>query len=404
VAEAGAGSVPAALRGMAWDHPRARDPLAAISAAWSKERGISMQWDARPLKDFEDQPLEELATAYDLVLMDYPFVGTAATSGLISPVNDWADERYLEDQAAHSVGPSYPSYTWGGKQWALAIDAACQVGAVRDDLWAILERQSLPDTWAQVAELARELQDRPARVAIPLNPNHAYCAFLALGLGIAGEDFWPAHRHVHPEAGRQSLELLRALTRWIHPASRSDDPIGISDRMSRSNEIVYVPLMFGYSSYSRVGFRNHTLRFLDAPRGESQMRGSVLGGVGLALSSRSRNPAMASNLAKRIAASEVQSSLYADAGGQPGHRAAWDSAHVNAQTRDFFTATRRTMEQAFVRPRVPGHRRFQPLAGELVHRTIWTAGLSADACLQEWQRLEDALLTDGLAADAGRRS
>jgi multiple sugar transport system substrate-binding protein len=209
---------------------------------------------------------------------------------------------------------------------------------------------------------------------------------------------------VHPEAGRQSLELLRALTRWIHPASRSDDPIGISDRMSGSNEIVYVPLMFGYSSYARAGFRSHTLRFFDAPRGESQVRGSVLGGVGLALSSRSRNPAMAGNLAKRIAASEVQSSLYADAGGQPGHRAAWDSAHVNAQTRDFFTATRRTMEQAFVRPRVPGHRRFQPLAGELIHRAIWTAELPANACLQEWRRLEDDLLSDRVATDAGSLS
>jgi multiple sugar transport system substrate-binding protein len=404
MAEAAVRSAPAMLCGMAWDHPRARDPLAAISAAWSKECGISMQWDARPLKDFEDQPLEELANRYDLVLMDYPFVGTAATSGLISPVNDWADERYLEDQAAHSVGPSYPSYTWAGKQWALAIDAACQVSAVRDDLWAMQGRQPLPETWAQVARLVSELRDAPAKVAIPLNPNHAYCAFIALGLGIAGEDFWPAHGHVHPEAGRQALELMRALTGWIHPASRTDDPIGISDRMSRSNEIVYVPLMFGYSSYSRAGFRSHALRFLDAPRGRSGVRGSVLGGVGLALSSRSRNPAMAASLAKRIAASEVQSGLYADAGGQPGHRAAWESAHVNAQTRDFFTATHRTMEQAFVRPRVPGHRRFQPLAGELVHRAIWTAELSAEACLQEWRRLEDALLPNWLAAEAAVRS
>ena len=54
------------LRGMAWDHPRARGPLEAISAEWSREGGVSIAWDARPLKDFEDQPLEELAERFRL--------------------------------------------------------------------------------------------------------------------------------------------------------------------------------------------------------------------------------------------------------------------------------------------------------------------------------------------------
>ena len=150
------------LRGMAWDHPRARDPLAAISAAWSKTNGVAVHWDARPLKDFEDQPLEELASRYDLVLIDYPFVGVAAKSGLIwCAVNDWVDAAYLADQGEHSVGPSFASYDWAGKQWALAIDAACQVSAVRDDLWRAAKLGALPSTWDQVAQLAA------ANVAMP---------------------------------------------------------------------------------------------------------------------------------------------------------------------------------------------------------------------------------------------
>ena len=74
------------LHGMAWDHPRGRDPLLAVSAEWSKAHGPPVTWDARPLKDFEDQALEELATAYDLVLIDHPFTQTAANSGLIVAV------------------------------------------------------------------------------------------------------------------------------------------------------------------------------------------------------------------------------------------------------------------------------------------------------------------------------
>ena len=86
------------LRGMAWDHPRARNPLEAIATEWMRTQDARIEWDARPLKAFEDQPLEELATTYDLVLIDHPFVATAANSGLIAPVNDWADADYLEDQ------------------------------------------------------------------------------------------------------------------------------------------------------------------------------------------------------------------------------------------------------------------------------------------------------------------
>lgn len=382
------------LRGMAWDHPRARDPLEAISAEWTRGRNVTVQWDARPLKDFEDQPLEELATAYDLILIDHPFVATAASSGLISPVNDWVDAHYLSDQAAHGVGPSYQSYSWGGRQWALAIDAACQVSAVRDDLWNAAQRTLLPDTWAQVLDLAGSLHQATCRVGVPLNPNHAYCAFLSVGVSMAGHEFWQPGRRPDRAVARESLQFLRELGARVHPISRDADPIAVSERMARTDEILYVPLMFGYSNYARRGFRPRRLRFGDAPCGRGGEIGSVLGGVGLALSARCANRDVAADLASHIASPGVQAGIYANSGGQPGHAGAWESAAVNEQTGNFFMATRRSMEQAFVRPRVTGHRRFQPLAGELIHRFIWTEGQSADRCLDEFARLAELLLAD----------
>jgi multiple sugar transport system substrate-binding protein len=265
---------------------------------------------------------------------------------------------------------------------------------VREDLWAAGELGPLPNTWEQVADLARRLGHAPGRVAIPLNPNHAYCAFLSIGSSMVGPQFWPAHGRFDRQAGCDALSCLRHLASHLHPTSEHDDPIAISDRMSRTDEIVYVPLMFGYSSYARSGFRPHRLRFADAPRGACGMRGSVLGGVGIAVSARSSHFSEAADLARTIAAAEIQSGLYADAGGQPGHAAAWNCASVNAQTGDFFRLTRSTMEHAFVRPRVPGHRRFQPLAGEAIHRFLWRRDVSAETCMQELERLVDSLLGD----------
>ena len=380
------------LRGMAWDHPRATNPLRAISDDWSKTSGVPVVWDARPLKAFEDQPLEELAQGYDLILIDHPFVGFAATSELIVPVDDWVEPSYLADQANHSVGPSYQSYTWNGKQWALAIDAACQVSAVRDDLLASSQGESLPNTWEEVVTLAERCHDCDHKAAIPLNPNHAYCAFLAIGTCAAGEKFWRPGMRVDEPAAHYALEILRTLASKVHPLSRESDPIRISDFMSRTNEIAYVPLLFGYSSYAREGFRTHKLRFANAPMGSSRRHGSVLGGVGLALSARSLCLMQAAELARRIATPEIQSGIYADAGGQPGHGVAWDSCAVNRETNGFFQNTRATIQDAFVRPRVAGHRRFQVEVGELIQRCIWERELTSDNCLKEYGRLADVLL------------
>ncbi len=380
------------IRGMAWDHPRALLPLSAISSAWSRQQNIDVVWDARPLKDFEDQPLEELAATYDLVLIDYPFVGTAAQSGLIVPVNDWVDAAYLTDQSRHSVGPSYASYTWAGKQWALAVDAAAQVSAARADLLQESTRAMPPVTWPQVAAWAGELRSANSRVAIPLNPNHAYCAFLSIGLSLAGRGFWPVGGYVNQTAAKTALEFLRAIALDLHPLSQRADPIAVSDCMADTDEIVFVPLMFGYSSYARPGFRKHVLHFGNAPLSEEGHIGSVLGGVGIALSARSSNREAAAHLARTIASAEVQAGIYTTSGGQPGHAAAWESPAANQCVGGFFLATRITMEHAFLRPRVPGHRRFQELAGILIHDNVWQSDRTAQSCLDEFNRLTDEWL------------
>ncbi len=143
-----------------------------------------------------------------------------------------SDADFLADQKANSVGPSYSSYTWNGSQWALAIDSAAQTMAVRDDLWNKFELGDLPGTWEDVAALAKQLKNSPARVAVALKPNHAYCAFISVGVTLAGDDFWPVGGHVDQAAGIEALEFLRDLADELHPISGEADPIAVSDHMS----------------------------------------------------------------------------------------------------------------------------------------------------------------------------
>ncbi|TIW79817.1 MAG: carbohydrate ABC transporter substrate-binding protein, partial [Mesorhizobium sp.] len=58
------------LKGMTWSHPRGYDPMMACSALWQEKTGVSIEWEKRSLQDFESFPVEELARAYDLIVID----------------------------------------------------------------------------------------------------------------------------------------------------------------------------------------------------------------------------------------------------------------------------------------------------------------------------------------------
>jgi multiple sugar transport system substrate-binding protein len=70
----------------------------------------------------------------------------------------------------------------------------------------------------------------------------------------------------------------------------------------------------------------------------------------------------------------VQSGIYFEAGGQPGHRTAWVDVEVNRQSGGFFEKTLRTLDEAYVRPRFDGYLHFQEAAGLIVHRYLSHGG------------------------------
>lgn len=346
------------LKGMTWSHPRGYDPMVACSALWKEKTGVAVDWDKRSLQDFESFPVEELALAYDLIVIDHPHVGQITAERCLAPLDVAGRETERAALASDSVGESYPSYTWQGRQWAFPIDAATQVQAWRPDAL------NAPARWSEVLDLARQ-----GRVLLPLRPPHALMVFYTLA-GNLGHPCAtdPSRDLIATETGREVFEAMREIATLIDPACFEMDPIAVSERMAEANSrIVCAPLIYGYVSYALSGFRAHRLAFADIPViGSTGPVGSALGGTGIAVSAFSKAKDAAIDFAYWVASGDVQRGPYAAAGGQPGHAAAWEDQTVNEATSNFYRDTRATLEGAWVRPRHDGYMAFQQAASDRI--------------------------------------
>lgn len=369
------------LRGVSWDHPRGHDCMVATAEAYQAvQPDVRVTWQTRSLQDFADFPIQKLAETYDLLVIDHPFVGFAADDGCLLPLDEVIDATVLADQAANSVGPSHRSYHYGGHQWALATDAAGHVSAYRPDL--LEEIGGLPKTWDEVLALAekRRGQER-AQVANPLIPIDALMSFCSICAAAGEAPYQSPDRVVSRATGREALRMLQALKDAAHPQSLRRNPPRTLDLMSATDEIAFVPMLFGYSNYAQPGFRPHIIRFTGVPTiGGGESRGGILGGAGVAISAHTKHPTAAAAYAAHVASPEVQTGVYFDGGGQPGHRAAWLDERVNAASSDSYKDTLPALDRAYLRPRYNGFMEAQERSGELVH--AWLAeGGSANALL-----------------------
>jgi len=357
------------LKGMTWNHARGYAPLAAAAEKFRESHPeVGISWDRRSLKDFGDYPLDLLAREYDILLIDHPHVGIGSSRNVLAALDDYIPSSYLREQEANSVGPSHRSYRWEGRQWALAVDAAAQVASYRSDL---IDERDVPRTWQQTLELAgKSAAASGSRVGWPLCPTDAMCSFLSLCAGIEGPSFFEESEGIESAVGEAAVELIFELLPHLHSSSLDSNPIQMYDRMVSGDEIAYVPCAFGYTNYARPGLYAKQLRFSDIAAISREPRGSLLGGVGMAVSAYSPHIPLAVEFAMFAADGDVQRTLYVENGGQPGHGAAWKDAAADAMCGGFFANTARTMELSYMRPRNRAFPEFQERAGILLHEAL----------------------------------
>jgi multiple sugar transport system substrate-binding protein len=322
-----------ALCGMTWDHPRAYRPLQAVEDA-APPGAVRVIWDRQPLAGFEAHPIADLAQRYDLIVVDHPGLGSAVEAGALLPVDEVFDPAELTAWEAASVGPTWRSYHYLDRQWALPIDAATQVGVYRPDL----VDAPPPAAWRQVLAYARR---NPT--ALCLGGPHALLTLLAM-------------RAAGAPTGA-ALALLQDLWMVVDPRVSTLDPIGVHE----ATRIAYCPLAYGYAGYTEQG-----VAWTAAPTWSSTVPGSVLGGTGLAVSRRAAGRLDAvRDYVRRLLDDDVQTRLVPEHGGQPAHRGAWDSP-------GYYRSTRSTVDAAWLRPRGPGWIAFQERASAMIRAALVT--------------------------------
>jgi multiple sugar transport system substrate-binding protein len=245
---------------------------------------------------------------------------------------------------------------------------------VRDDL---LDGSPAPANWDEVLAMA---QARPGAVAIPLAPAQAICAFLTLCANAGSPAGADAGQLVEPGSGLAAIELLGEVYRLGPPGAATWEPPDVLARLTSSDELAYVPLVFGFATYARAGVRT-PCRFLNLPSAGAGPIGSILGGAGLAVTAASVHPHEAAAFAAFASSAEAQRTLVGPAGGQPGSRAAWNAPELDSASGGFFSGTSASIEHAWVRPRERWWPAFQLTGGRILSSAL-EAGIRPRECFK----------------------
>lgn len=342
------------FKGLTWDHPRGYNALAAAEKA-----GGPVHWETQPLEGFESAPIVELCERYDLVVLDHPHLGEALASDCLRPMDEVLPDAALAEIAKGAVGPSCFSYVMQGRQWALPLDAATQVMAMRPDLL-----DTRPETWDDVINLSTN-----GCVALSLAGPHAFLSFLSICASLEptlnmGDGDWPAQTSL-----RAAFEVLATLAIQSPASTRDLNPIGILDHMGRFDDVALVPLIYGYVNYAKPDL-SKPIRFADAPRSGAGAPGSIVGGTGIAVSKRAKvNDTLRDHLLW-LMAPDTQRGFIPDNDGQPGFECAWTDARVNTEWGGFYQGTLETLRASTMRPRHDGYIAFQTLASAFLRDAL----------------------------------
>lgn len=350
------------LLGITWNHSRALPPLVATAQRFEETHaGVRIQWEKRSLHEFGHADITTLAHNFDLLVIDHPMAGDAEATGVLIDLRSLLSSAENEDLRDDSLGPSFSSYIYHDKLYALPIDAAAPAASFRPDLFEQYDLKE-PELWEDVMALARS-----GWVRMPAFSADLFLNFMGLCVSRGSTVAEGPERLVDHETGAHCLEQLCELASLMPDEIYGMNPIAVFERMAEEDTFAYCPFAYTYSNYSRSGFGRNHIRFSNPVALENSMpMRTVLGGTGIAISAGSENVALALEYSLFVAGRTCQRTLYGMCGGQPARRSAWHDPLLNQITDDFFSRTAATIETAYVRPRYRGYVALQESAGKVI--------------------------------------
>jgi multiple sugar transport system substrate-binding protein len=184
------------------------------------------------------------------------------------------------------------------------------------------------------------------------------------------------------EAAITALEAMRELQSLMPPNMEKCNSIQMHELMVQGDEIVYCPSVFGFATYGETDQRRRLAFSGFAGLKKPFHAGSIIGGVGLAVSNVSTKTEEALSFIEFALDTRTQNKHFASNHGQPALITSWENPTIDKRFNGFFSSVRETIEAAEIRPRFPGYIRCQAEAGEIVEvylRDGTPAALTVDA-------------------------
>src|ERR1700722_4701181 len=191
------------LTGITWNHTRGYLPMVATAQRFCELRStISITWHKRSLQQFADAHLSDLASRFDLLVIDHPSIGEAVHQDLLLPLD-------------------------------------------------LLERANAqpPATGVELLALARR-----GLVTVPAIAIDSLMNFFMLANALGAEPFCHPDEVTPQGEGVRALELLRELVQLSAEGSLERNPIRTWQLLADSETVAYCPFAYGYSNYSRPGY------------------------------------------------------------------------------------------------------------------------------------------------------
>ena len=172
------------------------------------------------------------------------------------------------------------------------------------------------------------------------------------------------------------------------PEALDWNSIDLHEAMTARDDLVYCPAVYCYATYAEGDIRK-PLRFSDLPGlAAPNASGSTIGGTGIGLSAYCAEHAAALAYIRYLGKSATQKAFAAHHG-QPAHVDAWDDSDIDARFGGCFSATRATMETAWIRPRYAGYLKRRAKGGDLLEHHL-RGHLGADELLNRLTELHRA--------------